>query len=107
MGAPSKGGKPKNHFKHLVSGGLTGAIEACCTYPTEYIKTKMQLYPEFSKKGLVYSFRYTVKEYGFFGLYRGLSVLVAMSAPKTGIRFYSKSFYEETLFSVQLFLCLL
>lgn len=99
MGAPAKSGKPKNHVKHLISGGLTGAIEACITYPTEFIKTKMQLYPEFSKKGLVYSFKETIDKNGVRGLYRGLSVLVTMSAPKTGLRFYSKSYYQDNFFS--------
>jgi solute carrier family 25 (mitochondrial citrate transporter), member 1 len=91
------GEKPKNHLKHLVSGGLTGAIECCITYPTEFIKTKMQLNPEYAKMGVIGSFKDTVKADGVKGLYRGLSVLVALSAPKTGVRFYSKSTYDSVL----------
>jgi len=34
-----------------VAGGITGAIEISCTYPTEYIKTAMQLKPEYNKMG--------------------------------------------------------
>jgi hypothetical protein len=33
----------------LPIGGLTGAIEISITYPTEYTKTVMQLYPEINK----------------------------------------------------------
>jgi len=27
----------------IVAGGITGGIEICITYPTEYIKTQLQL----------------------------------------------------------------
>ena len=47
--------------------------------------------------GLVGAFKDTVKQDGVKGLYRGLSILVALSAPKTGVRFYSKSFYDSKL----------
>jgi hypothetical protein len=48
--------KPKNHMpffcrfspsektvKGIVIGGITGGIEICITYPTEYVKTQLQL----------------------------------------------------------------
>ena len=95
-GDQKKGGLLKN----LISGGLTGAIESCCTYPTEFLKTKMQLYKEFSQSGLVNTAKHTIQESGVSGLYRGLSVLVFFSIPKTGIRFYSKGYYEENFFKV-------
>lgn len=39
--APSgSGGKG---LKGIVAGGITGGIEICITYPTEYIKTQLQL----------------------------------------------------------------
>lgn len=98
------GDKPVNHLKHLASGGITGAIEACITYPTEFVKTKMQLYPKYAKMGVIGAFKDTVKLDGVKGLYRGLSVLVTLSAPKTGIRFYSKSFYDSQL-QVSISLC--
>jgi len=43
MGHPGggEGGKPKSPFKSIISGGITGGIEICCTYPTEYLKTQM------------------------------------------------------------------
>ena len=30
-------------FKGIIAGGITGGIEICITYPTEYIKTQLQL----------------------------------------------------------------
>ena len=31
----------KDPFRSIISGGITGGIEICITYPTEYIKTMM------------------------------------------------------------------
>ena len=30
-------------LKGIVAGGMTGGIEICITYPTEYVKTQLQL----------------------------------------------------------------
>ncbi len=60
----------------------------------------MQLYREFSQAGLINTAKHTINESGVLGLYRGLSVLVFFSVPKTGIRFYSKGYYED-LFPVE------
>jgi solute carrier family 25 citrate transporter 1 len=37
----------------IVTGGITGAIEISITFPTEYTKTVMQLYPELNKQGTI------------------------------------------------------
>ena len=29
--------------KGIIAGGVTGGIEICITYPTEYVKTQLQL----------------------------------------------------------------
>ena len=31
----------KDPLRGIISGGITGGIEICITYPTEYIKTMM------------------------------------------------------------------
>ena len=46
---PSSVSKPIEVKKNDYIGGVTGAIEITCTYPTEYTKTIMQLNPEFNK----------------------------------------------------------
>lgn len=30
-------------LKGIIAGGITGGIEICITYPTEYVKTQLQL----------------------------------------------------------------
>jgi solute carrier family 25 citrate transporter 1 len=88
----------KSFWKGTLSGGITGGIEACITYPTEYIKTMQQLYPQWSKQGARAAVKETVSNHGIRGLYRGLSVLLVFSVPKTGVRFGSKEFYDKTFF---------
>uniref|UniRef100_A0A1B0BF37 Citrate transport protein n=1 Tax=Glossina palpalis gambiensis TaxID=67801 RepID=A0A1B0BF37_9MUSC len=77
-------------LKGILAGGITGGIEICITYPTEYIKTQLQLDEKGDRKrysGVTDCIRKTVIQRGFFGLYRGLSVLLYGSIPKTASRF--------------------
>ena len=52
-------------FVSAMIGGLTGAAEISCTYPNEYIKTCMQLYPKMNKQGAINLARSTIQEHGF------------------------------------------
>ncbi|KAL8569866.1 hypothetical protein ACOMHN_038559 [Nucella lapillus] len=72
-------------------GGITGGLEICITFPTEYVKTQLQL-DERSGVQKRYTGPWncvtvTVKEHGVRGLYRGLSVLLYGSIPKSAVRF--------------------
>ena len=74
-------------------GGITGAIEISITYPTEFVKTQLQLDESSSKSGQVKKYagpvdcvKKTIQARGFFGLYRGLSVLLYGSIPKSAVR---------------------
>jgi solute carrier family 25 citrate transporter 1 len=82
-----------------VSGGITGGIEISITYPTEFLKTKMQLYKEYSQKGVVYSIKTTYQQHGIKGFYRGLPVLLFFSVPKTGVRFGANQFLKNNIFT--------
>ncbi|CAD5117120.1 DgyrCDS5929 [Dimorphilus gyrociliatus] len=78
-------------LKGIIAGGITGGIEICITFPTEYIKTQLQLDEKSGGakryKGIVDCAKLTVRDHGFFGLYRGLSVLLYGSIPKSAVRF--------------------
>uniref|UniRef100_A0A1B6FNZ3 Citrate transport protein n=1 Tax=Cuerna arida TaxID=1464854 RepID=A0A1B6FNZ3_9HEMI len=79
-------------LKGIISGGITGAIEICITFPTEYVKTQLQLDEKRGPKqynGIADCVKKTVRQHGFFGLYRGLSVLLYGSIPKSAVRFGS------------------
>ena len=59
------------------------------TFPTEYVKTQLQLDERSATpryKGPIHCVRVTIKEHGFFGLYRGLSSLLYGSIPKASVR---------------------
>jgi solute carrier family 25 (mitochondrial citrate transporter), member 1 len=98
MGVPAGDGKG-NPITSIISGGITGGIEICITYPTEYLKTQMQLYKEFSKQGMVATAKQTFNKYGVPGFYKGLPVLLFFSIPKTGVRFGANQTLKNNIFT--------
>ncbi|KAG8176945.1 hypothetical protein JTE90_013622 [Oedothorax gibbosus] len=77
-------------LKGVLAGGITGGIEICITFPTEYVKTQLQLDERSGKpryNGIADVVKQTVKSHGVKGLYRGLSVLIYGSVPKSAVRF--------------------
>ncbi|GBM68919.1 Putative tricarboxylate transport protein, mitochondrial [Araneus ventricosus] len=77
-------------LKGILAGGITGGIEICITFPTEYVKTQLQLDERSAKprySGIADVVKQTVKSHGVKGLYRGLSVLIYGSVPKSAVRF--------------------
>ncbi|KAL3068364.1 hypothetical protein niasHT_030655 [Heterodera trifolii] len=84
-------------MKGVVIGGITGGIEICITYPTEYVKTQLQLdersaTPKF--KGPADCVKQTYRSHGLSGFYRGLSVLLYGSIPKSAFRFGTFEFLK-------------
>ncbi|BHF60385.1 hypothetical protein SprV_0100335000 [Sparganum proliferum] len=86
---------PKKDIQHtlkgIVAGGFTGAIETLITFPTEYVKTQLQLDEKVGRartfSGPVDCVKKTLRSHGFKGLYRGLSVLLYGAVPKSAVRF--------------------
>ena len=86
-GAGGRGGSNK-FVKGVIAGGITGGIEICITYPTEYVKTQLQLDEKVGKyKGIFDCAKQTIQTNGVKGLYRGLPVLLYGSIPKSAVRF--------------------
>lgn len=89
-GVAAAGGGGGKGLKGIIAGGITGGIEICITYPTEYVKTQLQLDEKGVNKkynGVWDCVQKTVRERGIFGLYRGLSVLLYGSIPKSATRY--------------------
>ena len=84
----NRSGKKQHPGKAIVAGGVAGAIEACISYPTEFVKTKLQLF-DMGKQGPIQVARDTIKTDGVGGLYRGLSSLLYFSVPKVATRFFA------------------
>jgi len=64
--------------KTVIKGFLTGGTQAAITYPTEFVKTQLQLQskasPEFN--GIIDCFKKTVSKHGVGGLYIGAPVRI-------------------------------
>jgi len=86
----------KHPGKTIVAGGIAGGIEICITYPTEYVKTQMQLYPQVAKKGSIWIVKDTIKAHGIRGLYRGLAPLFYFAIPKNAVRFLAAEHARNT-----------
>ena len=84
----------------MLAGGLSGAIEIMITFPTEFVKTQLQLDERSAKprfKGPWDVVRVTLADKGFFGLYRGLMPLLYGSVPKSAVRFGAYEFFRKQL----------
>ncbi|XP_067619941.1 tricarboxylate transport protein, mitochondrial-like [Eurosta solidaginis] len=89
-----------NSWKSILAGGMAGGTEVLITFPTEYIKTQLQLDEKGAKKkyqGVVDCLSKTTRQYGFLGLYRGMSVMLYGSIPKMAVTFGSFEFFKSLL----------
>ncbi|KAM8704950.1 hypothetical protein ACLKA7_009413 [Drosophila subpalustris] len=95
---PPKDKREKKVLKGALAGGIAGGLEVLFTYPTDFIKTQLQL-DRFEKKydGTLDCIRKTIKRHGFFGLYRGMSILLLGSIAKVASRFGAYEFYTLEL----------
>jgi solute carrier family 25 citrate transporter 1 len=96
--------KSKDPIVATLSGSIAGAIEAIATWPTEFIKTQLQLQAKSKASTSGYKYknsfdcaRYTVKNEGILGLYRGLSPVLIGSMPKAAIRFGGYTYFSNAL----------
>lgn len=85
--------------KTFIKGGLTGFIEAVICYPTEFIKTQLQLQsktnPEF--KGIMDCGRKTVAKGGPMALYSGALPLIVGSTFKQSARWTGYTYVADQL----------
>nr|XP_031299161.1 tricarboxylate transport protein, mitochondrial [Camelus dromedarius] len=103
--APAPGKAKLTHpGKAILAGGLAGGIEICITFPTEYVKTQLQLdersHPP-RYRGIGDCVRQTVRSHGVLGLYRGLSSLLYGSIPKAAVRFGTFEFLSNHMRDAQ------
>uniref|UniRef100_A0A8C9WFM4 Solute carrier family 25 member 1a n=1 Tax=Scleropages formosus TaxID=113540 RepID=A0A8C9WFM4_SCLFO len=89
---------PRPSFR--TNGGIAGGIEICITFPTEYVKTQLQLDERANPpryRGIGDCVRLTVQDHGLRGLYRGLSSLLYGSIPKSAVRFGTFEMLSNTM----------
>ncbi|KAJ1803881.1 hypothetical protein LPJ75_005747, partial [Coemansia sp. RSA 2598] len=81
----------------LLAGVVAGAVEGAATYPTELVKTKMQLQTTHKHTSALGCFRHTLQTQGPQGLYRGLTPMLIGNALKAGVRFLTYDTIKEQL----------
>lgn len=84
----------------MIAGGVAGGIEILVMYPTESVKTMMQLQKKSATpkyKGPLDCVRVTIAEKGISGLYRGLPTLLFGSIPKGSVRFGAFEEFKKLL----------
>lgn len=102
LGPPGKGVPNPGYL--VPPGGLAGGIEICITFPTEYVKTQLQLDERANPpryRGIGDCVRQTVRSHGVLGLYRGLSSLLYGSIPKAAVRFGMFEFLSNQMRDAQ------
>ncbi|GJJ72705.1 solute carrier family 25 (mitochondrial citrate transporter), member 1 [Entomortierella parvispora] len=92
----------------LTAGSFAGAIEATITYPTEFVKTQLQLQDGAkgqvaalpgakAPKGPIDILVSTVRNQGISAVYRGLSAMIIGNTAKAGVRFFAFDQFKELL----------
>ncbi|KAK6218759.1 hypothetical protein LQW54_002684 [Pestalotiopsis sp. IQ-011] len=71
----------------LTAGGIAGGVEAFCTYPFEFAKTRVQLYGHGTSRNPFRIVGQVVKEEGITALYKGCTTMIVGSIGKDAIRF--------------------
>lgn len=94
-------GKSKNFWVASSTGSVAGGVEALINWPSEVIKTELQMQSKSKPlyKGYFDCAITKVRSQGIISLYRGLVPVVLGSMPKAGVRFGGNSFYRQNLFS--------
>lgn len=74
-------------WRHLVAGGVAGAISRTCTAPLDRLKVMLQVHGGRKKLGIVECMRYMIREGGLKGLWRGNGINVIKIAPESALKF--------------------
>jgi solute carrier family 25 phosphate transporter 23/24/25/41 len=72
-------------WRHLVAGGIAGAVSRTCTAPLDRLKVFLQVQP--NKHKLMDCLRWMLKEGGVQSMWRGNFINVLKIAPESAIKF--------------------
>jgi len=75
-------------WRHLVAGGVAGAVSRTCTAPLDRLKVLLQVHGGRKQTSIVETFKYMLKEGGMKGLWRGNGINVIKIAPESALKFW-------------------
>ncbi|XP_025075228.1 calcium-binding mitochondrial carrier protein SCaMC-2 isoform X1 [Pogonomyrmex barbatus] len=78
-------------WRHLLSGGIAGAVSRTCTAPLDRIKVYLQVHGT-RHCNIMSCFRYMLREGGISSLWRGNGINVLKIGPETALKFMA---YEQ------------
>jgi len=79
-------------WRHLVAGGIAGAVSRTCTAPLDRLKVLLQVHGGRKQTSILDTFKYMYKEGGLKGLWRGNGINVIKIAPESALKFMA---YDE------------
>jgi len=74
-------------WRHLVSGGIAGAISRTCTAPLDRLKVMLQVHGGRKKLSIIDAMKYMLREGGVKGLWRGNGLNVIKIAPESALKY--------------------
>ncbi|XP_025832513.1 calcium-binding mitochondrial carrier protein SCaMC-2 isoform X2 [Agrilus planipennis] len=77
-------------WRHLMAGGIAGAVSRTCTAPFDRLKVFLQVQPQ--RQSIGESLRYLFREGGVSSFWRGNGINVVKIAPESAIKFAA---YEQ------------
>jgi solute carrier family 25 phosphate transporter 23/24/25/41 len=78
-------------WRHLLAGGIAGAVSRTCIAPLDRLKVYLQVHGS-KQLGVKDSLKYMLQEGGFWSLWRGNGMNVIKIAPRSAIKFMA---YEQ------------
>ncbi|KAF7988470.1 hypothetical protein HCN44_001043 [Aphidius gifuensis] len=78
-------------WRHLLSGGIAGAVSRTCTAPLDRIKVYLQVHGT-RQCNILSCFKYMLREGGVMSLWRGNGINVLKIGPETALKFMA---YEQ------------
>jgi len=82
-------------WRHLVAGGVAGAVSRTCTAPLDRLKIFLQVHGGRKKLQMLTTMKMLLKEGGVRGLWRGNGINVLKIAPESAIKFGAYDFLKR------------
>ncbi|XP_034388679.1 solute carrier family 25 member 55a isoform X1 [Cyclopterus lumpus] len=83
----------------LINGGIAGIVGVTCVFPIDLVKTRLQNQRQGQQvyKSMVDCLVKTVRSEGYFGMYRGAAVNLALVTPEKAIKLAANDLFRHHL----------